>query len=107
VFSSPDYHATLVPHSSPTRRSSDLVASLLWDPYHRLDDAVRERLVDYYLAEMKAREPHSLDEKTFLESLVACRLQRHMQATRLRSEEHTSELQSRGHHVCRLPLERK
>jgi len=56
------------------------VASLLWDPYHRLDDAVRERLVDYYLAEMKAREPHSLDEKTFLESLVACRLQRHMQA---------------------------
>src|SRR5690625_6025215 len=24
-----------------------------------------------------------------------------------RSEEHTSELQSRGHHVCRLPLEKK
>src|SRR5690625_6307521 len=26
---------------------------------------------------------------------------------KLRSEEHTSELQSRGHHVCRLLLEKK
>src|SRR5437870_7663587 len=27
--------------------------------------------------------------------------------TEMRSEEHTSELQSRGHLVCRLPLEKK
>src|SRR5690625_6679437 len=31
----------------------------------------------------------------------------HFYALRLRSEEHTSELQSRGHLVCRLLLEKK
>lgn len=56
------------------------VASILWDPYYRLDDAMRERLLGYYLGAMKACESHQLDEKRFLESLVACRLQRHMQA---------------------------
>jgi NDP-sugar pyrophosphorylase family protein/aminoglycoside/choline kinase family phosphotransferase len=55
------------------------IASILWDPYHRLDDRVRERLLAYYLGEMSAHRP-TFDEKTFLESLVACRLQRHMQA---------------------------
>src|SRR5690625_6406929 len=30
-----------------------------------------------------------------------------LQVQHLRSEEHTSELQSRGHLVCRLPLEKK
>ena len=44
-----------------------------------IDDRVRERLLAYYLAEMSVRRP-SFDEKTFPESLVACRLQRHMQA---------------------------
>src|SRR5690625_6302514 len=37
-------------------------------------------------------------------------LQRHTAATEMledRSEEHTSELQSRGHLVCRLPLQKK
>jgi NDP-sugar pyrophosphorylase family protein/aminoglycoside/choline kinase family phosphotransferase len=55
------------------------IASFLWDPYHRLDDRVRERLLAYYLGEMSARRP-TFDEKSFRESLVACRLQRHMQA---------------------------
>ena len=55
------------------------IASILWDPYYRLDDRVRERLLAYYLGEMSAHRP-SFDEKTFRESLVACRLQRHMQA---------------------------
>src|SRR5690625_6812494 len=35
------------------------------------------------------------------------RLTRHEQAKVIRSEEHTSELQSRGHLVCRLLLEKK
>jgi len=55
------------------------VASILWDPYHRLDDAVRERLIDYYAEEMK-RSSTSFNEAVFRESLVPCRLQRHMQA---------------------------
>jgi NDP-sugar pyrophosphorylase family protein/aminoglycoside/choline kinase family phosphotransferase len=56
------------------------IASMLWDPYYRLDDRVRERLLAYYLGEMHAHRRPTFDEKTFLESLVACRLQRHMQA---------------------------
>ena len=28
------------------------VASILWDPYHHLDDAVRERLLGYYVGEL-------------------------------------------------------
>ncbi len=71
------------------------VASILWDPYHRLDDDIRERLLGYYIAAMKKnislshqrgegqgegddRKP--FDEKQFLDSLIPCRLQRHMQA---------------------------
>jgi NDP-sugar pyrophosphorylase family protein/aminoglycoside/choline kinase family phosphotransferase len=56
------------------------IASILWDPYYRLDDGMRERLLAYYLDEMKADRSQTFDEKTFQESLVACRLQRHMQA---------------------------
>jgi len=54
------------------------IASVLWDPYHRLDDGMRERLLAYYLDGMKAGT--AFDETAFRESLVACRLQRHMQA---------------------------
>src|SRR6266508_1922140 len=38
---------------------------------------------------------------------AACQCLDHDEARRLRSEEHTSELQSRGHLVCRLLLEKK
>ena len=55
------------------------VASVIWDPYARLDDGVRVRLLEYYLQGMKAA-PADFEEKSFLESLVPCRLQRHMQA---------------------------
>ena len=56
------------------------IASVLWDPYYRLDDGMRERLLAYYLDEMKADQERTFDEQAFLDSLVACRLQRHMQA---------------------------
>jgi aminoglycoside/choline kinase family phosphotransferase len=55
------------------------VASILWDPYKRLDDGVRERLIDYYVGEMK-RASQGFEERVFLDSLIPCRLQRHMQA---------------------------
>jgi NDP-sugar pyrophosphorylase family protein/aminoglycoside/choline kinase family phosphotransferase len=56
------------------------VGSVLWDPYYRLDDAIRDRLLAYYLDEVKGAPPRAFDERAFRESLVACRLQRHMQA---------------------------
>ncbi len=55
------------------------VASILWDPYHRLDDSVREGLIEYYVSEMK-KHSKGFNEKTFFDSLILCRLQRHMQA---------------------------
>jgi NDP-sugar pyrophosphorylase family protein/aminoglycoside/choline kinase family phosphotransferase len=55
------------------------LASILWDPYHRLDDNVRENLTAYYTEEMK-KVVEGFNERSFLDSLVPCRLQRHMQA---------------------------
>ena len=61
------------------------LASILWDPYCRLDDGMREHLVGYYIDQMKrlnASSAHGdqFEEKIFRESLLTCRLQRHMQA---------------------------
>ena len=56
------------------------IASVLWDPYHQLDDGMRERLLTYYLDAMKAERGRSFDQAVFADSLVPCRLQRHMQA---------------------------
>jgi NDP-sugar pyrophosphorylase family protein len=77
------------------------VASILWDPYHRLDEKVRERLLYYYVNQIKNKiispTPSSVkrgggdfqikentDKKfygdSFKDSLLPCRLQRHMQA---------------------------
>lgn len=55
------------------------LASILWDPYHRLDDAMRERLVFYYIESMK-NQSKDFDEQSFRDSILPCRLQRHMQA---------------------------
>ncbi|RJQ46313.1 MAG: hypothetical protein C4538_06845 [Nitrospiraceae bacterium] len=52
------------------------VASILWDPYHRLEDSMRERLVDYYITKIEDK----FDADYFRQTLAVCRLQRHMQA---------------------------
>ncbi len=85
----------------------DLV-SILWDPYNRLEDNIRERLLDYYIEKMTksysdiksnlTNPPQSpftkgglsgitnekgqveILENDFRETLLPCRLQRHMQA---------------------------
>src|SRR5262245_27415831 len=41
------------------------IASVLWDPYHRLEDRLRERLLAYYLDEMKADRSRMFDERAF------------------------------------------
>ncbi len=74
------------------------VVSILWDPYYRLEDDMRERLLDYYIDRMKMSNPPyppllkggkgglpnnkgvPFDEIRFRISLLPCRLQRHMQA---------------------------
>ena len=74
----------------------DLV-SILWDPYYRLEDNLREKLLDYYIKKI-TNPPQSpfakvglrgiigeegqkeISEKEFRDTLIPCRLQRHMQA---------------------------
>ena len=56
------------------------VAAVLWDPYHRLDDAMRDRLLAHYINLRTQRLREDFSEQPFLESLAICRLQRHMQA---------------------------
>ncbi|MBI5098131.1 MAG: phosphotransferase [Nitrospirae bacterium] len=52
------------------------VASILWDPYYRLHDNMREKLVNYYISQIEDK----FDTDYFRETLLVCRLQRHMQA---------------------------
>jgi aminoglycoside/choline kinase family phosphotransferase len=58
------------------------LASFLWDPYYRLEEDVRERLVCGYIEKMRAGNAFDVDfdEDEFRHSLLLCRLQRHMQA---------------------------
>jgi aminoglycoside/choline kinase family phosphotransferase len=64
------------------------VVSLLWDPYYRLDDDIRERLLNYYIKHVTniPQSPFTkgglrgITEKGFRDTLLPCRLQRHMQA---------------------------
>lgn len=55
------------------------LASLLWDPYYRLDEEMRERLLEFYSAHMKEKDGR-FNRTEFNESITTCRLQRHMQA---------------------------
>jgi NDP-sugar pyrophosphorylase family protein/aminoglycoside/choline kinase family phosphotransferase len=55
------------------------VASLLWDPYYRLEENTRERLLDYYMRIM-GESARWFNKRDFRETLLPCRLQRHMQA---------------------------
>ncbi|MCL5023375.1 MAG: phosphotransferase [Nitrospirae bacterium] len=56
------------------------VASLLWDPYYRLGEELRERLLNYYVGEMKEKGDAGFGDEAFRNTLLPCRLQRHMQA---------------------------
>ncbi len=56
------------------------LASVLWDPYYRLKEDMRQRLEGYYIEKMKADSPDTFNKEAFRYSLLLCRLQRHMQA---------------------------
>src|SRR5690625_6640361 len=95
-------HSSAAPRhlpSFPTRRSSDLV---------NIDATVvleRPKLRPYIDA-MRDRLAKALEIDLGRVSVKATTSER-MGFVGVRSEEHTSELQSRGHLVCRLLLEKK
>src|SRR5207247_3042876 len=88
-------------HSFPTRRSSDLVHARAQFPMHLhgfTDDRIGEIVFDHGVAELPNYPANS--GQTAESTLGAF-------ISELRSEEHTSELQSRVDLVCRLLLEKK
>src|SRR5690349_23648285 len=87
------------PHSFPTRRSSDLAhyqeaADL---PPHRLKE-IQRFFQDYKVLEGKTVDVEDIRGRAAAERAIR---------DAVRSEEHTSELQSRRDLVCRLLLEKK
>ncbi len=56
------------------------VVSLLWDPYYRLDNTLRARLLTYYVERMQISAGIRFDPDKFEGTILPCRLQRHMQA---------------------------
>src|SRR5699024_12728417 len=85
-------------HSFPTRRSSDLLAT---SGDNRLGgDDFDNKITQWMLDEFRKAEGVDLSKDKMA-------LQRLKEAAEKRSEEHTSELQSRFDLVCRLLLEKK
>src|SRR5690625_6407890 len=93
LFSVLYYNRPCFRHSFPTRRSSDLAAD---------EQVIPARLKNFLSA--------GVNRIPLLGNLVRfhyVRTQQRGGGKQQRSEEHTSELQSRGHLVCRLLLEKK
>src|SRR5437870_7877994 len=94
------------PHSSPTRRSSDLgrqpaaEAVIIGASRGAADDLARR-------VARQAGATFGLTRFSLTELAARAAAQRVAGAGGERSEEHTSELQSRGHLVFRLLLEKK
>src|SRR5207253_9996049 len=94
-------------HSFPTRRSSDLDTNMLIDGTKGIQylHETMELIKEAYIEAMN-RGPLAAEKGMGLKvRLVDAKL--HEDSVHRRSEEHTSELQSRGHLVCRLLLEKK
>src|SRR5207253_7911990 len=87
-------------HSFPTRRSSDLIAG---GQDRRSQPARRPRRY----AGRFFRQACSTSATVITAYATNTRKYSPIWASPARSEEHTSELQSRGHLVCRLLLEKK
>lgn len=56
------------------------IASILWDPYVRIEEDMRERLLDYYIEKKNDSLNNTFEGTGFMHVLLPCRLQRHMQA---------------------------
>src|SRR5439155_21748695 len=97
-FYHPSYAEHRDLHSFPTRRSSDLEDG---------DPGAQGRERSSFLGQEHL--DFAKDEIAWLAVAIRRRLQLGWSRLRIatRSEEHTSELQSRGHLVCRLLLEKK
>src|SRR5699024_12253234 len=91
-----------LPHlnSFPTRRSSDLAAER--DEEERFDRELFDKMAELGLTGIPWPEEYGGIGSDYVSYVIAVE-----ELSRVRSEEHTSELQSRFDLVCRLLLEEK
>src|SRR5699024_12790863 len=90
-------------HSFPTRRSSDLISSGVKDVRRVMEQALDNRDLYGRTTILFLDEIHRFNkaqQDALLKRWISSR-------NKIRSEEHTSELQSRFDLVCRLLLEKK
>src|SRR5690625_6702969 len=85
-------------HSFPTRRSSDLFGPMKKHENRAIETGEVSNPENKEQIDIETKLPMSNENK--ISDLI-------LPIGILRSEEHTSELQSRGHLVCRLLLEKK
>src|SRR5690625_6157382 len=85
----------------PTRRSSDLSTFQIYLKIHA-SRGVGTMVVK--ISDLKKQLMTRIDKSDLIQ---VEKVDRYIQHIESRSEEHTSELQSRGHLVCRLLLEKK
>src|SRR5207253_9878444 len=94
-------------HSFPTRRSSDLRRIRAGAGGQEVKIiAVTASVIDDNRQGALAGGADDFMGKPFREAELFQKLHAHLGVEYVRSEEHTSELQSRGHLVCRLLLEK-
>src|SRR5439155_21931345 len=103
LFYSPADHRSL--HSFPTRRSSDLL--LLELGYEKLVVCHLNHRLRGSASRTDARFVEKVARNLGLDCEIGSAGVGALAKRSKRSEEHTSELQSRGHLVCRLLLEKK
>src|SRR5690554_7262858 len=77
----------------------------LWISYHKIQFPDGSAVLTYLLVFQKDWPAHQLAQHDFVQALKV--VSQALVRGRQRSEEHTSELQSRPHLVCRLLLEKK
>src|SRR5207253_8994843 len=99
--------AHLHPHSFPTRRSSDLFSRPWSTPFTAPLRARPSPSTPARRTPARPRRAGSERSQPARATFMAVGGGRLGAAQDRRSEEHTSELQSRGHLVCRLLLEKK
>src|SRR5439155_18644970 len=93
-------------------RSNGLPHSLTAPPERRRPAPGKRSRVEANNSALEGRTHDGIDQKVLLSALTALKkgnfsVRLPVEWTGIRSEEHTSELQSRGHLVCRLLLEKK
>src|SRR5690349_23026549 len=97
------YHNQRDKRTFPTRRSSDLQLHEMMERFDRLEERARTLKDTEHRADVVTHEIFERLNRTFITPLE----REDIVALASRSEEHTSELQSRRDLVCRLLLEKK